>query len=129
MFFGSHEFKFPRGILLFFIVFAVGATGVYLTSFYFARFASSSEPTTPLTASIFTMDREAVAEEFSGESCDIFVTMPNKQLKYFDTVDCAELGNIESIRDQLFDFSGEQMGEYTVTIFSDRIRTEKVFHY
>jgi len=144
MFFDWHKITLAKKVLILFTVFAIVVIGVFAFNFYFSNSdnnlsnesetgsivssppkgssAQSSEPGTVSIASILSADRESLTKQLAGDICDVFVTMPDKEEKFFKTMDCTDLDNIELVQDELFEFLGHQLGDYIITVFSDKIR-------
>lgn len=69
------------------------------------------------------------AKEFSGASCDVFVSPPNKQIKYFTTVECKDLGKTAVTDDELLGFGNGMKGVYTLIVFSQETSEGKIFSF
>ncbi len=55
------------------------------------------------------------------QNCDIYVSGPNKQIKYFQTVNCDKLSSTEISKQTLLSLFNNQQGIYTITIFAQNI--------
>jgi len=53
------------------------------------------------------------------QNCDIYISGPGKQIKYFESVDCNSLSSTEISRDDMTSLFDNQKGTYTVIINSD----------
>lgn len=59
------------------------------------------------------------AKEFSGTNCDVFVSPPDKLIKYFKTVECKDLDKTAVTDDELLGLGNGVKGVYTLIIFSN----------
>lgn len=53
------------------------------------------------------------------QNCDIYVSGPTKNIKYFETVNCDSLSSTEISKQDLLNMFGGQTGTYTVIIYSE----------
>lgn len=53
------------------------------------------------------------------QNCDIYVSGPSKQIKYFESVDCNSLSSTEISKDDMTNLFDNQKGTYTVIINSE----------
>lgn len=103
---------------------AIVTVGIFSLINYFNH--PSSVTSVKITASPYydTQTRSVVlannTASLSGlQNCDIYVSGPNKQMKYFETVSCDSLSSIEISRADLLNLFGNQTGTYTILINSD----------
>lgn len=52
-------------------------------------------------------------------NCDIYISGPSKQIKYFETVSCDTLSSTEISKQDILNFFDNQTGTYTILINSD----------
>lgn len=55
------------------------------------------------------------------QNCDIYISGPTKQIKYFETVNCNSLSSTEISRQDLLNLFNDQQGVYSVIIFSQQV--------
>ena len=53
------------------------------------------------------------------QDCDIFISGPSKQIKFFETVSCDSLSSVEISKDDMMNLFDSQKGIYTVIINSE----------
>ena len=104
---------------------AVLATMI-LIGLYFAFYV-------PKPSTVIPLERTAYYDRLTGSvvltnntvslssypSCDIFISGPTKQIKYFETVSCDSLSSTEIGKQDILNLFNNQTGTYTVLINTD----------
>jgi hypothetical protein len=79
------------------------------------------------TASIVLANNTA---SLSGlNSCDIYVSGPNKKIKFLQTVDCDSLSSTEIKKQDLLDLFNGQKGTYIILINSEQKPTGRILQF
>ncbi|HLC39514.1 MAG TPA: hypothetical protein VJJ76_01380 [archaeon] len=71
----------------------------------------------------------ATSQQFSAAICDIFVSNPERKIKYFDSVLCADLDKTTVTVEQLLAFGEEKKGAYTIIIFASETNEGVAFSF
>jgi hypothetical protein len=59
-------------------------------------------------------------------NCDIYVSGPSKQIKYFETVSCNSLSTTEISKQDLLSLFNNQNGIYTIILYSENTTVGKI---
>lgn len=117
--------------LLVLMVLAVFSFVVILVSYIF--YAPSQGPQYP---SISKQSRYnavtgavALSPSLPAGSCDIFITGPDRQMKYYSTAPCENLDKTTIAKEEFLSFGNYAKGSYTVTIFSEATGTGTTFSF
>jgi len=104
-----------------FIVLAVSFFSVILVSYIF--YASSQGPQYPSMIKLGRYNAVtgavALSPSFATGNCNIFITGPGRQMKYYSTVPCENLDSTTIAKEEFLSFGNYAKGSYTVTIFSE----------
>ena len=119
---GNYELVF--GIKEFLVISLAFFASLGLLAFY-ASFLSSSSPNYPSLDKLSRFDATTGAavltspKQFTATNCDIFISAPDKQIKYVNTIACEDIDKTTVTKQQLLDFGNGQKGTYSVIIFSE----------
>jgi len=101
----------------------------------YTSFLSSSGPQYPSLDKLSRFDAVAGAavltstHQFSATDCDVFISTPNKQITYVNTIACEDIDKTTVTKQQLLDFGNGQKGTYTVVISSEETNEGTSFSF
>jgi hypothetical protein len=129
---GKYELVF--GIKEFLVISVAFFASLGLLAFY-ASFLSSSGPNYPSLDKLSRFDTTTGAavltspKQFTAANCDVFISTPNKQITYVNTIACEDIDKTTVTKQQLLDFGNGQKGTYTVVISSEETNEGTSFSF
>jgi len=107
----SLAFLVALGSYSFLSMFSNGNPGSSPTFSTLSRYDSS-------TGSVVLTSATPIAENDSNSSCDVYVTPPDRQIRFFNIVPCDSLSSTSIPIQALRDFGNGLNGTYTVVVYS-----------
>ena len=136
MIIGNYEFVFGRREKIILSVVLLAVLGVVV---FFNFFAANNGPESSIVSgsslikiSRFDSTSAAVLASptpISAENCDIFISPPDRQIKYFDTIACGDLGNTTVTKNDLLSFGNNQSGVYALIVSGEDSKEGTIFAF
>ena len=129
---GNYELVF--GIKEFLVISLAFFASLSVLALY-ASFLTSSGPNYPSLDKLSRFDAIAGAavltssQQFTASECDVFISTPDRQIKYASTVACEDVDKTTITQDDLLTFSDGQKGTYTVIIYSEETNEGTSFSF
>ena len=123
MIIGDYEIIFGKREKILISAVIAAVLGIAFYSFYFTNQAPQT-PAAPQSAAQNTPTGSSFAylaprSPISAKNCDVYISAPDKLLKYYSTISCDDLNSTKITKEELLNFGNNQKGVYYVTIFSE----------